>query len=203
MVGDVRARTASSVVLAGRPRDGRIDEAVRRATTDLLEQVGYLQLTIAAIARRAGTTKPAIYRRWPTKAHLVHDAVFPPQDLGAVPPSGELRGDIRTLVAMGIELLSRPAARAALPGLLAETAADPALEADVLSRAAGGTWLWLQERLDVGIEAGEVRGDVKTSTLFELIAGAAFVATAIRPSDPVDDTWVDDLVDLIMRGITP
>ena len=52
-----------------------IDEAVLRATIEVLESVDYLRLAIAKIAERAGTTKPAIYRRWPTKAHLVHEAV--------------------------------------------------------------------------------------------------------------------------------
>ena len=60
-----------------------------------------------------------------------------------------------------------------------------------------------QHRLDAGVEAGEVRADVTTSTVFELIAGAAFVATAIRPLGAVDDGWINDVVDLIMRGITP
>ena len=64
---------AASSGTTGRPRDPRIDDAVIEATIDLLEQVGYLQLTISAIADRAGTNKPAIYRRWPTKAHLVHE----------------------------------------------------------------------------------------------------------------------------------
>jgi AcrR family transcriptional regulator len=177
---------------------------VRRATVELLEEVGYLQLSIAAIAARAGTTKPAIYRRWPTKAHLVHDAVFPAQDPDVTPPTGDLRADIRTLVVTGIELLDRPAARAALPGLLAETAADPSLGAEVLGRTAGGTWRWLQERLDAGVAAGEVRADVQTSTVFELIAGTAFIRTAIGAGgDSNDDEWVDEVVDLIMRGITP
>jgi AcrR family transcriptional regulator len=44
----------------GRPRDPRIDDAVLQATVELLDEVGYLQLTIGAIAERAGTNKPAI-----------------------------------------------------------------------------------------------------------------------------------------------
>jgi hypothetical protein len=39
--------------------------------------------------------------------------------------------------------------------------------------------------------------------VFELIAGAAFVATATRPTEPVDAAWVDEIVELIVRGITP
>ena len=71
----------------GRPRDSRIDDSVLVATTELLEEVGYLRLTVGAIAERAGTNKPAIYRRWPTKAHLVHEAVFPVDGRAeAIPP---------------------------------------------------------------------------------------------------------------------
>ncbi len=102
-----------SFIGAGRPRDQRIDNAVLEATTELLEEVGYLQLTIGAIAARAHTNKPAIYRRWPTKAHLVHEAVFPARAPAGVTPVGDdLRADIRALVTIGVELLGRPAARA-------------------------------------------------------------------------------------------
>ena len=57
----------------GRPRDPRIDDAVLQATTDLLEEVGYLRLTVGAIADRAGTTSPRSTdaggrrRSWSTK----------------------------------------------------------------------------------------------------------------------------------------
>ena len=165
--------------------DERIDDAVLRATIELLEEVGYLQLTIAAIAERAGTNKPAIYRRWPTKAHLVHEAVFPAQDLDALPLGDDLRGDIRTLVVRRTSSSSvdrRPVRRC--PGLLAETVGDPCCRPSVLGRAAGGTWEWLQRRLDAGVAAGRgARATCRRSTVFELIAGTTFVATAIRPLD--------------------
>ncbi|MGH3959151.1 TetR family transcriptional regulator, partial [Mycobacterium sp.] len=44
---------------AGRPRDPRIDAAILTATADLLVQIGYSNLTLAAVAERAGTTKTA------------------------------------------------------------------------------------------------------------------------------------------------
>ena len=64
----------------------------------------------------------------------MHEAVFPPQDPDAIPVGDDLGSDIRTLVSIGVELLGRPAARAALPGLLAEMTSDPTLHADVLAR---------------------------------------------------------------------
>ena len=61
-------------VAAGRPRDPRIEQAVLNATAVLLVRHGYADLNLAEVARRARTTKPAIYRRWRSKAHLVHEA---------------------------------------------------------------------------------------------------------------------------------
>ncbi|OOK82452.1 bacterial regulatory s, tetR family protein [Mycobacterium kansasii] len=46
------------------------------ATAELLVQIGYSNLSLAAVAERAGTTKSALYRRWSSKAELVHEAAF-------------------------------------------------------------------------------------------------------------------------------
>ncbi len=171
-----------------RPRNPDIDAAVLRATTELLEEVGYLDLTIAAVAERAGTTKPAIYRRWPTKAHLVHEAVFPADTPEVLSTGDDLPAVIRALVETGLATLGRPAARAALPGLLAEMSGNT----EVLERFAIGPWAALAERLE--------QADVSAAMVVEVIAGAVFMATTMR-STPVDAEWTDALVDLIMRGI--
>jgi AcrR family transcriptional regulator len=60
---------------AGRPRDPEIDAAVLRATIRELEATGYQRLSLAVVAAQAGTTKPALYRRWPSKQQLVLDAL--------------------------------------------------------------------------------------------------------------------------------
>lgn len=187
----------------GRPRDPRIDEAVLRATTELLEEVGYLQLTIGAIAARAGTNKPAIYRRWPTKALLVREAVFPTYATGIELGGEDLRGDLRTLVRAGIDILGRPAARAALPGLLAESSTDPSADRSMLDQFAGETWDWMQDRLDAAIGHGEVRPGVKSSTVLELIAGSTLIATTVRSPGELDADWVEGVVDIIVGGIAP
>src|SRR5215217_2591056 len=91
----------------GRPRDPRIDRAVLSATSELLEAEGYGRLTIGAIAERAGTTKTAIYRRWATKAHLVHEAVFPDREeaADAATWAGDLEGLLAAMLRSGLEVL--------------------------------------------------------------------------------------------------
>jgi AcrR family transcriptional regulator len=44
---------------------------VLEATLATLDETGYGRLTLERVARRAGTTKPAIYRRWPSRQQLV------------------------------------------------------------------------------------------------------------------------------------
>ncbi len=124
----------------GRPRDRRIDGAVLAATADLLVEVGYADLTVAAVAERAGTTKPAIYRRWRSKAHLVHEAAFPSDGDALVVPDDRVAR--RRPAHDGRPTSSRPSphpvARAAIPGLVAEFAADPGLHAALLERLQDG-----------------------------------------------------------------
>ena len=59
----------------GRPRDPQIDSAVLDATLAVLDGSGYARLTVEEVARRAGTTKPAVYRRWPTRQLLALEAL--------------------------------------------------------------------------------------------------------------------------------
>src|SRR5262249_48564442 len=55
----------------GRPRSEKAHKAVMRSTLKLLERVGFNELSIEAVASRAGVGKATIYRWWPNKAELV------------------------------------------------------------------------------------------------------------------------------------
>src|ERR1700728_4245809 len=91
--------SVDKVAGAGRPRDPRIDAAILTATADLLVQIGYSNLTLAAVAERAGTTKTALYRRWSSKAELVHEAAFPVAPTALTTPEGDIGGDVAAMVA--------------------------------------------------------------------------------------------------------
>src|SRR3954466_4265565 len=78
----------------GRPRDPRVDDAVRAATLALLVEEGYQATSIQAIARRAGVSAPTIYRRWANKAELIEEAVFPAPFIEPTERTGDLRRDL-------------------------------------------------------------------------------------------------------------
>src|SRR5215216_215357 len=140
---------------AGRPRDPRIDAAILRATVDLLVEIGYSNLTMAAVAERAGTTKTALYRRWSTKAELVHEAAFPAAPTAIETPPGDIAADIHAMIAAARDVFTSPVVRAAMPGLVADVAADADLNARVRSRFSG-VFHALRTRLHDAVERGEV-----------------------------------------------
>ena len=197
------ASTPASRTGAGRPRDPRIERAVLRAAAELVQERGYAEVTIAAIAERAGTTKPAVYRRWPSKAHLVHEAAFPADESTSLPRTGSFAEDLREMVRRTAASFSAPVARAALPGLVAELAADPSIHAALLERFAGGLWGALDARLAEAVAAGEVRADLDPTTLVEALAGTALMALLMHTSDELDDAWVERTAVLLTRGIAP
>lgn len=185
----------------GRPRDPRIDNAVRRATVELLGKTGYADLSVDAIAKRAGTSKPAIYRRWPSKAHLVHEAVFPISEATELPDTGSLAGDVREMVRRSTGVLTTPAARAAMPGLLAEMATDPTLHTKLMERFGDVTSRGMSDRLGAAMTRGEARPDVTAADLVEAIAGIALMAIITR-NQALDEAWVERTATLITKGIS-
>src|ERR1044072_6649673 len=98
---------------AGRPREPRIDAAILRAAADLLVEIGYSNLTMAAVAERAGTTKTALYRRWSSKAELVPEAAFPAAHTANESRPRDFPADVPAMIAATRNVFTSPVVRAA------------------------------------------------------------------------------------------
>lgn len=185
---------------AGRPRDPRIDAAILAATAELLVQIGYSNLTLAAVAERAGTTKTALYRRWSSKPELVHEAAFPAAPTALVGPAGDVAADVRAMIAATRDVFTSPVVRAALPGLVADMAADSELNARVMSRFAD-LFGAVRVRLGEAVERGEAHADVDPDRLIELIGGATLLRMLLRPDEVLDDEWVNQTTAIVVHGV--
>jgi AcrR family transcriptional regulator len=105
----------------GSRRDASIDAAVLVATRRLLVDCGYAATTIDLIASTA-VSRPAVYRRWKSKAHLMHEVLFP--DLGHEPPEQDFAAEITRLCRGALRMDADPAVREAIPGLLNDLRSD-------------------------------------------------------------------------------
>ena len=185
---------------AGRPRDPRIDSAILASTAELLVQIGYSSLSLAAVAERAGTTKSALYRRWSSKAELVHEAAFPVAPTALVAPAGDFAADIRMMIEATRDVFTTPVVRAALPGLVADMTADPELNARVMQRFAG-LFAAVQVRLGEAVDRGEAHPDVDPNRLIELIGGATMLRMLLYPNRTLNEEWVDQTTAIIVHGV--
>ncbi|OBK74303.1 TetR/AcrR family transcriptional regulator [Mycobacterium sp. 1274761.0] len=185
---------------AGRPRDPRIDAAILRATTDLLVEIGYSNVTMAAVAERAGTTKTALYRRWSSKAELVHEAAFPAAPTAIATPPGDFRADVRAMIAATANVFSSPVVRAALPGLIADMSADAELNERVMSRFID-VFAAVRTRLADALQRGDAHADIDPQRLIEVIGGATMLRLLLSPGTDLDDEWIDQTTAIVAHGV--
>jgi AcrR family transcriptional regulator len=94
--------------------------AIHEAVLAEVAEHGYAGTTYEGIATRAGTSKPVLYRRWPTKARMVLDAFLEARPGLTVPPdTGTLSGDLKAFLRNAQSMMER-AGRQTLLSLLAE-----------------------------------------------------------------------------------
>jgi AcrR family transcriptional regulator len=184
----------------GRPRDPSTDQRILDATFRQLVDVGYAALSIEAVAAEAGVAKTTIYRRYPTKADLVVDALRfevpfapPPDDLDA-------RSALEAFVRQAILVLIESGAIRILGSFLTEEAREPGLLTVLRERIIGPRRSLVEAMLRRGIERGEIRPDIDPLVVTEMIAGA-IVGHHVILGLASSDEWIATLVDHVWRAI--
>jgi len=180
----------------GRPRDLNIDTRVLEATRDLLEERGFEGTNVQSIAERSGEHASAIYRRWPSRIEIIEEAVFPGFSSVDVRPTGDLRRDLRRFTRAYLSAFGAPAARAAMPGLLATYQSAG-------RSGAPEAWLPVSARpqfLDILLAAPDdiVDSSVDPNDVYDVILGAILAKTLV-PTVIERRRPVERLVDLTIR----
>lgn len=178
-----------------------------RATVELLEETGYAELTMSAVAARAGSTTPALYRRFPSKVELVYRAAFAtPAEDQHLPWTEEalwrstVTGAVTAMVESSVAFFSRPAVRAAVAGLLTEMPGRPGLSADLLGQLQQTSYARLQRCLDAAVRDGAVAPGTTATALLDLVSGTVFMA--LSNERVLDRAWVEHTVAMVVGGIT-
>jgi AcrR family transcriptional regulator len=182
----------------GSRRDPTIDEAVLAATRTLLVERGYSATTIDLIAATAGVSRPAVYRRWSSKAQLVHEAVFP--DLGPEPPADDFTAEITRLCTGAVRMYREPAVREAIPGLMVDLRSDPGLRRVISDRLEAAARSQLATTVEEAGLAGVARNGISADTLMDMIAGGAWYAVCVRHVTNADRA-AKELTDLVLHGV--
>lgn len=179
---------------AGRPRDPGKDRAVLAATRRLLATDGYQQTTIAAIARASEVNTPAIYRRWPSREALIEEAVHGTGGHPLPEETGDLRADLATWVRVFLARAARPAARAGVPGLLADSRSEDARRR--LLAIGASVRQAFSDLLDGAAARGEIAPGADPMFLFDLLSGATTMHGLMHGTEGAD-AFVEALTDAL------
>ena len=142
-----------------RRHGAELEAAILDAAWQQLVAEGYQHFTIDAVAARAQTSKPVLYRRWKTRDDLLratarHRGAV---DAPALPDTGTLRGDLLALLD-GANSTSNPLAAlvsSMLGSYYNQTGPTPAelREAFLSQRGSGSA---VQQVVDRAVERGEI-----------------------------------------------
>lgn len=182
--------------MAARQHDHILDVA-----RTLVADAGYDATTMEGIALKAGVGKPTLYRWWPNRAALVHEAIVENVARTPFPDTGSLRGDLHGFVAGAVEFFEEPLVREAWLGCIAELRAGGAIEeanARFLQPAADQ----LRQRLRAAVRRGEARPDADPQVVLDVLLGACIAGLIVPGKRPVRAKRVDAVVELVLRGVS-
>jgi AcrR family transcriptional regulator len=153
----------------GRPLDPQVSDAVLDAALALLTREGFARMTMEAVAAEAGVGKPALYRRFGSKAELVVAAID--TRLGPIEPPdlGDAVAEMR--IAMEGLPADAEAYLALIGGLMAERAHHPELIAAFRDTILTPRRATVTEIIRRGQARGQLRDDIDPVTALDLFAG--------------------------------
>jgi AcrR family transcriptional regulator len=182
----------------GRKRDASRDAAILAATLAVLAETGYERMTTDMVAARAKASKATMYRRWPSKAELVIDAVESLRDepITAAPDTGTLSGDLTALI-QTFQSSSTARKFQIMAGLLSILPRDPDLARVVQGRIVQPGTAVMRLLLDRAQERGEIGSDRDLDTL-ALVVPAMVAYRLIVTGEQIDRQSMTSIINEVL-----
>jgi len=186
------------------PDPSRRNEQSRRAILDaslsLIGELGYDNVSIEAIARRAGCGKQTIYRWWPSKGAVVLEAATQSLDPVVVfPDTGDIVADLRGQLIAILELIATTGFGAAYRGVIAAGQSDPDLLDAVYERIIEPNIKGFGARAALAQERGEMRADADVQTLRDVLYGV--IEYRMFHAMPIEPQHIDALLKITFQGV--
>jgi len=182
----------------GRVRDPNIDARVLSVANRHLSASGYEAMSLAAVAQEAGTTRQALYRRWPTKASLAAAAVAAAADAESAVASEDPFADLVAELANFQRGVSR-SGRLSLVGTMLQDSTAPDLLARYRDQVVAPRRHRIRATLDRAQHLGLVDPDADLEVAVTMCTGSWY-ARALAGSAPPPN-WPARTATLIWRAV--
>lgn len=182
----------------GRPRCPVTHQAILDCANDLLDEIGFANMSIEGIAARAGVGKATIYRRWPNKASVVMDAFLAATSKEiAFPHTGSAREDIRRQMRSVVKVLNGPRGRT-IATLIGVVQSDNELAEAFRTRFVAVRRGEAKAVVQRGIANGEFKPDMDLESILDCLYGPLYFRLLIG-HEKASAKYADQLVDLVLR----
>ena len=171
---------------AGRPRNRDLDAAILVAARRQLGELGYARMSLESVAAAAGTTVPAVRRRYRGKAALAAAVIGSLRATDLPATAASPREHALAILRNFHANLERENAMALVGSLLMEERRHPELLEVFREQMAGPRRALLRRALADGAAAGELAGLVDPDAVASMLIGsfyARYIATSDIPAD--------------------
>lgn len=173
-------------------------KSVARACLDLLVE-GKIDLAPATVAQKSGVSRKTLYRWWPTRTDLLHNALTFHTRRLEPPDTGTWKGDVEALAEQLAAFLGDPVERS--QNAILASGLYPEFNRFMLDYYAPiqAGWRRVVER---AIERGEVVGDVDPDAVVALVIAPLLVVTLFERREPSTKD-ARELARLVLRATAP
>ena len=185
----------------GRPRHEAIDGAILEAAGRIMGQENYRALSIGRVATEAGTTRAAVYRRFPTIAEL---AIAVLRDRFGTDPgvdTGDLERDLRTIQLHRLDLFNHPLVIRGLPGLLDDLSLQPEASVRFVDNFLGPRRAATSRAVERAIERGDLDPAVDPEWISDLLTGPLLMRALLPGLQVIDERLIEDTIRAAMSEL--
>ncbi len=194
----VRLREDAPVRAGGRPRDPERDRVICLAAVELLAEVGYDCFTMDEVATRARVGKATIYRRWPSKAKLVLDAIVQIKHHPEL-DTGSIDGDLEALISASCSEQA-DFVRTVIRGTVSALSRDPELLEAFHERVTQPRIDAIEQMILRAQSRGEIAGDIDVKFVASVVPSMT-LQRSLLTGKPVDTAYLRKTVDHVLRPL--
>jgi AcrR family transcriptional regulator len=180
----------------GRPRSQASHDAILQATSSLLDSKPYAEVSIEAIAARAGVSKATIYRWWPNKVSLVIEVLTTEAlQMPQLPFDGHhLRKHLFNCLKGSYNTLLRGRMAVVLLAVLAECRSDESMLKLLYSSFFARLQAIGLRDMQLAVATGELDQAIRQDVLLDQLWGPLYYRALIA-GNTVDDAYLEALLD--------
>ncbi|MFT4029404.1 MAG: TetR/AcrR family transcriptional regulator [Protaetiibacter sp.] len=178
------------MVRSGRPRKDSTDQRILDAFAELVVERGYARVTVDEVVARAGTNKPAFYRRFRNLAAVVPRLLASRHGTDEDIDTGTIVGDLIEVQRRQRRLFTDPVVVRGFAGWIAEVDVDPAQGVPFLFGYLAPRRAYTRVILDRAVSRGEIAADSDPGWIADLLTGPLIMRAILPGMPPIDDLFI-------------